>query len=227
MSNSTVKRPKRLIKKKVPKRSRKEEKPVRPRGFDALLSSISRAGRGESQDSTVMDPPKAIRKTDKRNIPSGLHFNKAEKNFKDEAKRFGKPKRNEDSDECESSDPQESEPDSTPVAPKHRSRANSTSSSSSSSSSSSNTTSSSLNTTSSGLSPSSSSSSSSSSSLDNSADQRKKRKKRKAEKGKKKKAKSKRRRKEDHMLKRVKIDALSVYNGRPDIDAFGKWALEV
>jgi len=37
----------------------------------------------------------------------------------------------------------------------------------------------------------------------------------------------KKKREEDRMLKRIKIDSPSTYNGKPDLDVFDRWALEV
>ena len=105
-------------------------------------------------------------------------------------------------------------------ARRHRSSTTSNSSTSSSLSSSSSSTSSSL---SSSLSP--SSPSLSSSSLSDSGVKRCRKKKKKA--AKKKKRQSRKRRKEDRILKQIKIDAPSAYSGKPDLDVFDKWALEV
>ena len=75
-SRSSSKRSKRRSKKKSKKSNRKDKEPVRPRGYDAFMSSISQIGRGGAQNPATENLSAAIAKPDKRDIPSGVHFNK-------------------------------------------------------------------------------------------------------------------------------------------------------
>jgi len=235
-------RPETKKRKRVEKKPKKahhkvKQPPAFPRGFGDQLSSISRFGRDETRKTKAVPPTPAMLRLDKRNVPSGVHFNKAEGSKKkknsrsrsknshqdeSEERRTTKETETPGSDKSTSS----SSASSTPQPPVKRARRRRSPSTSSSSSSSSSTTPSSDDTsTSSSSSSEVTSSSSSSSSSESSADKRKKKKKQK--KAASKKRLSKKKREEERALRRVKIDPPSAYNGKPDLDVFDRWALEV
>ena len=206
------------IRPETKKRKRREKKtrrkikepPGLPRGFGEQLSSVSRFGRDDTRRNEAVAPTPVALRLDKRNVPLGVHFNRTKGN-----------KKGPESDKSSSS----SSAGSTPLPPVKRARKHrspSTSSSSSTTSSTSDGT-----TSSSSSSDKSSTSSSTSSSLSKSGDSRREKLRKKKKKKAIRKKRSKKKREEDRMLKRVKIDNPSVYNGKPDLDMFDRWALEV
>ena len=222
------KKRKRQEKKPKKARGKVKEPPGIPRGFGDQLSSISRFGRDDTRKTEVVAPTPAVIRLDRQNIPSGVHFNRTQENKKktNERSRSRHSRRDEYRDRrtMDLNDSSSSgSTDSTPQPPVKRARGRRSPSSSPSSSSdeSSTTSSSDVPSSSSSSSSDESYSSSSSSSSHRSKDGR--RKKKKASK----KRRSKKKREEDRALKRVKIDPPSVYNGKPDLDVFDRWALEV
>ena len=75
---------KRKRREKKPKKARPKAKepPAFPRGFGDQLSSISRFGRDDNRRTEVVPPTPTIMKLDKRNVPSGVHFNRHERSKK-------------------------------------------------------------------------------------------------------------------------------------------------
>ena len=232
---------KRIEKKRKKAQHKVKEPPAFPRGFGDQLSSISRFGRDDNRKAKAVPQTPIMLKPDERNVPSGVHFNRAEGNKKKRTRRSRsrhshqnksgdrrttKETDSPESDKSSSSSSMGSTPQ-PPVKRARRRRSPSTSPSSPSSSSSSSTSSTQDDTSlssSTSSDESTSSSSSSSSSSESSDDRRKKKKKRKAAN---KKRQSKKKREEERALKRIKIDPPSTYNGKPDLDVFDRWALEV
>ena len=54
-----------------------DEPPAFPRGFGDQLSSVSRFGRDDTRKTGAGAPTPVTAKLDRRNVPSGVHFNKA------------------------------------------------------------------------------------------------------------------------------------------------------
>lgn len=235
---------------------REVKDPARPRGFEDQLPSIGRIWRGNSRDTAAgVDAPALVTvRPDKQNVPSGVHFNSAEgsKKKKSDHSRSRRSRRNRKSGNSEKgtegvnetegkrttegiddlelhmspSSSISSDPTGTPQPKARRARRprspSITSSSSSPSPSPSSTMSSSTEDASSHSLPSSSyesDSSSYSSSSDSSDGRRKKTKKEKRRANEKK-------REEARILKRVKIDPPSVWQGMSDLDVFDRWVWE-
>ena len=191
---------------------------------------ISQAGVLGASRPVVRESTPVTVKPDKRNVPLGVHFNRNKKGRKRRNKHLEgsecksdtteKTKNLEGRANTDTQEGGENTPNSSPdeLSPKsssqaQRKRLNSSSSSSSSSFSS--------------TSPFSTSLSSSSAPKDKKR-QSKKDKEEDNEKGKDEENKKKeKQRKWDKMLKRVKVDAPSQYNGKADLDVFDRWALEV
>ena len=222
----------RRSKKKSKKSSRKGKEPIRPKGYDNFMSSISQAGSRNKQNPAVEALSSISVKHDRRNVPAGVHFHGNNENNTESNKSTGsnRPMRKKESRSgtTESRDGRSNR--STPRSKKKSDSVPSSESSVTSSSRPSTMSSSSTSTssTSSSSSPDDSSSSSlpSLSSASSSGDddgQPKKKRNRSAHK----KRQRKKRKLEEKMLKRVKVDAPKVYDGKADLDAFDCWALEV
>ncbi|KAF9785380.1 hypothetical protein BJ322DRAFT_1020915 [Thelephora terrestris] len=207
---------------KLKKKRRKGKEPVRPKGFDTFMSSISQAGGSGARNPAAEALSSISVRHDERNVPSGVHFNR-KSIYPNNRSKTKEPEEN---------------PKSSKSVQKSRKRSQSTSSSSSLSTSSSDSSSSSSSPESSpkgssSSSPSSSSASESSSDSTSSTSSQngdgaaKKKKKKKKKSANKKRRPLLRREREEKMLKRVKIDAPSQYNGKADLDVFDRWAFEV
>ena len=227
--------------KKSRKKDRKEKEPVRLRGYDAFMSSISQAvAHGSRPNPGVEESTPVTVRPDRRNVPSGVLFNRTKDfdNKRDKASGKGskeQSRRKKGSNKGTKGTEGASEPDviknrgGTSKNSRKRSPSISSTLSGSSSTDSNSTPSSSTSSTSSSdsesqPSTSSDSSLSSPSSEESDSEQSKKRKSWDKEK---KRTWKKKRHKEERILKRVKIDAPSPYNGKADLDVFDKWALEV
>ena len=216
------KKPKKASRKGKEPARRKVQEPTRPKGYDGFMSSISRAHENRVQNHATQALSVATAKPDKRNIPLGVHFDKAARNKRrdDRCSEKKRNKQDEGSTDETAKDPEgEGDPNAREVAEDSDGSDSDYSPSSSSPSSSSSSYSSSTSSSSS----SHSSPSASSSSESGHGQRRKKGKKRRSGR----KHRSKRRRKEERMLKRVKVEAPGVYTGKPDLDVFNRWAHEV
>ena len=62
--------------KKKTKKSRKGKEPIRPKGFDKFMSSISRAGGSSNRNPATEALSSISVRHNARNVPLGVHFNK-------------------------------------------------------------------------------------------------------------------------------------------------------
>ena len=215
-----------------PKKNPKGKQPIRPEGYDEFMSSISQAGAKYERNRAAEALGAISAKHDRRNVPSGVHFNRT-KGITSEgsARAKKKPARNEGG----STKPKEKTKGRAkkiriPTPMRSRKSLPSTSSDSSESSATSSSDPSTDSTSSeSSDSPDSldSEETSSTSSESSSSNDRRKRSKKSKKRSASKKKRSKKKRRDERILKRVKIDAPSPYNGKADLDAFDRWAYEV
>jgi hypothetical protein len=209
---------------------RKGKQPVRPAGYQELMSSISMAGQRETVPRTerIKAPTAVTFGRNKNNIPHGLKFN-AGKPSRASANQE-KPGPGSDS----SSDHNSSDENEHPVRGRKRTPANKGGRKSKPSPSGSSASSSNQSGDSSSSASRSVSSSSHSSSGDSSGGHRgRRRKHRSKRKDRKRKGKrsgrkeSKAEREERKAMERHKVTAPSVYDGKPDLMVFDKWTYEV
>jgi hypothetical protein len=71
---------KRSSKKRSKKKDRKGKAPVRPKGFDEFMSSISRAGTHGGRSRAAEAISSISTRHNERNVPSGVHFNRTTDN---------------------------------------------------------------------------------------------------------------------------------------------------